>query len=129
MSDLIAALDRALADRGEDFVLRRVTGSGASVTNTDVTCRGRIDAVTVEQVAAGIKASDLNVILSPTQINAAGWPGTTDPTPAPFNVDPRIPRENGADKVIIRGVLRQILFCKPFFVGGELVRIELRVSG
>jgi hypothetical protein len=29
----------------------------------------------------------------------------------------------------VRGVLRQILFCKPFFIAGELVRIELRVSG
>lgn len=129
MSDLVSSLDRAIAETGEDFILRRVTGAGASVTNTDVTCRGRIDAASTEQVAAGIKASDLNVILSPTQINEAGWPGTTDATPAPFSVDPRIPRENGADKAIIRGVLRQIVFCKPFFVGGELVRIELRVSG
>lgn len=129
MSDLIAALDIALAEYGEDFVLRRVVGSGANVANIDVTCRARIDAVTTEEIAAGLKATDLNVIFSPTQITNAQWPGVTVQIPPPFNVDPRFPRENGADKAIIRGVLRQVAFVKPFVIGGELVRIEMRVSG
>lgn len=129
MSDRIAALDNALAQVGEDFILRRVIGTGANVTNIDVTCRARIDGMTVTEIAAGLKATDLNVIFSPTQINQRQWPGGTIPIPPPFNVDARVPRENGADKAIIRGVLRQIAFCKPFWIGGELVRIEMRVSG
>lgn len=130
MSDLIAALDGALAGvGGEDFILRRVVGSGQNVVNIDVTCRGRIDGVSVAEIAAGIKTTDLNVIFSPTQINNAQWPGGTVPIPAPFNVDPRVPRENGADKAIIRGKLCQIAFVKPFWPGGELSRIEMRVSG
>lgn len=129
MSDLISALDNALAGRGEWFKLRRVVGTGANVANIDVDCYGRIDASGVTDVAAGLKATDLNVIFSPTQINNEQWPGGTIPIPPPFDVDPRVPRENGADKAIIRGALRQVVFCKPFFIGGELVRIEMRVSG
>ncbi len=121
---LIADLDDALKD-GEEFVLRRVTGSGDSAVNTDVTCLGRIDAVTTEDIAAGFKATDLNVILSPTQINNAGWPGAS---PGP-GIDPRVPLANGPDKAIIRGYTRQILFPKPFYVAGTLVRLELKVSG
>ena len=129
MSDLVAALDNALAEMGEDFILRRVIGTGATVTNIDVICRGRIDGVSVTEIAAGIKATDLHVIFSPTQINAAQWPGGTVPIPAPFNVDPRVPRENGADKAIIRGRLCQVAFVKTFWPSGELSRIEMRVSG
>jgi hypothetical protein len=129
VSDLIADLDNALAQVGEDFILRRVIGQGAGVTNIDVVCRGRIDGVSVTEIAAGIKATDLNVIFSPTQINDARWPGGTIPIPAPFNVDPRVPRENGADKAIIRGKLYQVAFVKTFWPGGELSRIEMRVSG
>lgn len=129
MSALITALDQALAVAGEDFTLRRVVGTGANVVNIDVKCRGRIDGVTTEEIAAGIKATDLKVIMSPTQINNAQWPGGTVPQAPPFNIDQRVPRENGADKVIVRGQLRNIAFSKPFFINDELVRIELRVSG
>lgn len=129
MSDLIAALDNALAQVGEDFILRRVIGTGSNVTNIDVKCRGIITGISVAEIAAGIKATDLNVIFSPTQINNARWPGGTIPRLPPFDVDQRVPRENGADKAIIRGVSRQIAFVKPFWPGGELSRIEMRVAG
>jgi hypothetical protein len=129
VSALIAALDSALALVGEDFILRRVVGSGSNVINVDVRCRAQVSAMTVTEIAAGLKATDLNVIFSPTQINQAQWPGGTLPMQPPFNIDQRIPRENGADKAIIRGVLRQIVFVKPIFVPDELCRIEMRVSG
>lgn len=129
MSDLIAALDSALADTGEDFILRRVVGTGVNVVNIDVTCRARIDAMTDKDIAAGIKATDLKVIFSPTQINDAQWPGGTIPQLPPFNVDQRVPRLNGPDHAIIRGQDRIVAFVQPFFIAGELVRIEMRVSG
>lgn len=129
MSDLIAALDNALAETGEDFILRRVVGVGVSVVNVDVTCVGRINAVSTEETDAGIKATDLNVIFSPTQINDAQWPGGSVPQIPPFNIDQRIPRQNGPDKAIVRGQLRTVAFVKPFIIGGELVRIEMRVTG
>lgn len=129
MSGLIEALDDALRQAGEDFILRRVVGTGANVVNIDVKCRGRIDGVTTEEIAAGIKATDLKVIFSPTQINNTQWPGGMVPQVPPFNIDQRVPRENGPDKAIVRGQLRNIAFSKPFFINDELVRIELRVTG
>lgn len=129
MSDLIASLDSALALTGEDFILRRVVGTGANVANIDVACRGRIDGVTETQIIAGILATDLNIVFSPTQINDARWPGGTIPVPPPFDIDPRIPRAGGNDKAIVRGQQRQVAFVKPFVIGDELVRIEIRVTG
>jgi len=126
----IAALDSALAQAGEDFILRRVIGSAPNQVNIDVTCRARIDAMTEKDLAAGIPATDLNIIMSPTQINDAQWPGGTTPALPPFNVDQRIPRAGGVDKVLIRGQPpRAVVFVDPKIVGGELVRINMRVSG
>ena len=126
MSALIAELDSALAQYGEDIILRRTVGP----INIDVTCRARVDAATVQQIAAGILATDLNIIISPTQINNAQWPGGTIPGIPPFDVDQRVPRAGGLDKVLLRGFApRAIAFSDPKFIDGELVRINLRVSG
>lgn len=126
MSDLIAALDGALASYGEDIILRRTVGS----INIDVTCRARVDAATTEQIAAGILATGLNIIMSPTQINDAQWPGGTIPLQPPFDVDQRVPRAGTLDKVLLRGFApRAVSFVDPKFINGELVRINLRVSG
>lgn len=128
MSDLISALDYGLAGYGEDVILRRVVGSGSAVANIDVTCRARVDAATVQQLEANIVATEMNVIISPTQINDAQWPGGTVPLLPPFDVDQRIPRVS-VDKMIVRKSLRNITFVDAKIVGGELVRIDLRVSG
>lgn len=130
MSDLIAALDNALAQSGEDIILRRVIGVAPNQVNIDVTCRARVDAATDVQIAAGILATDLNLIMSPTQINQAQWPGGTVPALPPFDVDQRVPRAGVNDKVLMRGQApRAISFSDPKFINGELVRINLRVSG
>jgi len=130
MSDLIGSLDDALSERGEDIILRRVVGTAPNTANVDVTCRARVDALTTEQLNAGILASDLNVIISPTQINNAQWPGGNIPALPPFNVDQRIPREGGPDKVLLRGKpVKTVAFCDAKIINGELVRINMRVTG
>lgn len=129
MSDVISALDNALASYGEDIILRRVVGTGANVTNIDVTCKARVNAATVQQIVAGISAAEMNVIFSPTQINNAQWPGGHIPLQPPFDVDQRIPRVGGADKMIVRNVLRSVTFVDAKVINGELVRIDARVSG
>jgi hypothetical protein len=128
MSDLIAALDNALAGYGEDVILRRVVGTGSAVANIDVTCRARVDAMKTGQLEAGINSTDLNIIMSPTQINNAQWPGGTVPLLPPFDVDQRIPRAS-VDKMVVRKSIRNITFVDAKIIGGELVRIDLRVSG
>lgn len=132
MSGEISALDNALAQHSEEVTLRLVIGSGTAVSNVDVKCRARVDSVTAEQMlVAGIVSTDLNLIISPTQINKEQWPGGQAPqNPPPFNPDPRIPRPNGPYKAIVRGAVRQIAWVDPKFSNnGELVRLNMRVNG
>lgn len=132
MSGEIAALDSALAAHSEEVTLRLVIGTAPNQQNIDVKCRARVDTVTAEQMlVAGIIATDLNLIISPTQINNAQWPGgQAPPNPPPFNPDPRIPRPNGPYKAIVRGVVRSVAWVDPKFANnGELVRLNIRVSG
>lgn len=122
----ITRLDAALnLAGGEDVVLRRKLPGKAAV---DVTCRARVNRLPSPESGPGPKVALSEVIISPTQINAAGWPG--DLVVEPFSIDQRIPRENGPDQVIMRGENpRTIIHCDPKFVAGVLVRIDLRVSG
>jgi hypothetical protein len=132
MSGEIAALDNALAQAGEDIILRRVVGTAPNQVNIDVHCRAKVNALTAQQLAAGIPATELNVILSPTQINDTQWPGGHVPALPPFNLDQRVPRAVPTDKVLLvtRGDQpRAITFSDPKFINGELVRINLRISG
>lgn len=130
MSGLIASLDQALRIAGEDVILRRTVGVAPNEMSVSVACRARVTAVSTEQIQAGIPATELNVILSPTEIDAAQWPGGVFPAAAPFNVDPRIPRAGVTDKILMRGQPpRAITHVDPQIIGGELVRINLRVEG
>ncbi len=126
--ETIAALDQALEDAGEDIVLYRQTGSGNNVVRSSVTCRAKVTAVSVAEIAAGITQTELNVVLSPTQIDQAQWPGGTLRGSPPYDVDPRIPIL-AKDHVIARKKDRAVTFVDPQFVDGVLVRINLRVSG
>ena len=91
-ADLIAALDRALAQTGEDIILRHVFGIAPNQTSADVKCRAKVTAISAEQSVAGILATTFDIIMSPTQIKAAWWPGATLPQLPPFDVDQGIPR-------------------------------------
>lgn len=125
MSELVDSLDAALAEAGEDIVLRRIVGTGNQAP-IDVRVRARVDDVDPEELVAGSGSAQqrAKVIISPTQIIAAQWPGGVVPG---YVGDPRVPVRG--DKAVIRGKARNIEFAKPFVIGGELVRIELTVLG
>jgi hypothetical protein len=128
---IIAALDASIPlGASEVITLRLVIGDAPNHVNVDVDCIARVDAASAEQIAAGIKASDFNIIISPTQINEAQWPGGLAPKDPPFNPDPRIPIVNGPYKVLMRGEHeRTVAFVDPKFAFGELVRLNMRISG
>lgn len=110
MSELVDDLDRELDENGEDIVMFRVGGRSIS-------CRARIDAVTTEQIAAGIPATEFNVIISPTQPYATGF---------------GLPAAGVTDKVIrtsVSQVPKAITFVDPKIIGGEVVRINMRIAG
>ncbi|QXZ79660.1 hypothetical protein [Rhizobium sp. L51/94] len=117
---IIADLDAFLLETGEDIVVRRVVAN----IKTDVACRARARGVSAKKVVGTIAATDLEVIISPTQILAAGWPGEA---PQDGAADPRIPRIN--DYVLVKGKQRQVKFSDPIFVGNEWVRCNLVVAG
>lgn len=118
---IIADLDAALRDSGEDVILRRKSNAG----NADVDCRARVRGVNAQRVVGTITQNDLSVVISPTEILAAGWPGGSPP--APGAVDPRLPRAN--DFMVVKGKERQVKFSDPIYVGGKWVRCNLIVAG
>jgi len=126
--DCIAALDRALSANGEDIILRRIAGTPPNAINVDVSCRAKVIPLSqrygIEKLVGNIEMTGLSIVISPTQINEAQWPGGTPPQLPPFDVDPRLPRMNG-DKVIVGAVLRRISYVVATLVGGTLVRIEI----
>ncbi|MER9056425.1 hypothetical protein [Mesorhizobium sp. M0910] len=127
MSAEVAALDAALARAGEDITLRRKAGTGANQVNIDVTCRAAVRGVSANEIVGTVTQTSSKVILSPTQILAAQWPGGLPVSTVTERTDPRIPRAN--DFAVIKGKQRQILFVSPIFVGGEWARCEMTVEG
>ncbi|MBZ9659777.1 hypothetical protein LB523_12045 [Mesorhizobium sp. ESP-6-4] len=126
MSNQRRDLDAALRRRGEDIILRRQIAAGSNITNIDVTCRARVDTVSAEEIAGTIAVSDLKVILSPTQIMAAQWPGGVPQYPVTNASDPRVPRIT--DFVIARGKQRQVKMVDPKFTP-DWCRINMVVAG
>src|SRR6185437_5461868 len=122
--ECIAALDDALAEDGEDVILRRIVGAA----NIDVTCRAKVIPLSlrfgVDKIVGGVVALGVSIVISPTQIDRAQWPGGTLPLRAPFNTDPRIPRID-QDRAIVRGRLYSLTYVTPLIVAGKIVRIEM----
>jgi hypothetical protein len=80
-----------------------------------------------DEIAGGVMATDLKVILSPTGLNDAAWiAAQTDPAPsAGFSIDRRLPKIG--EKAIINGRVHNIQGVMPIRVNDTLVRIELQV--
>lgn len=112
----IDALDRSLVRaRSGTITLRRLP-------TVDVTCPASIRGYLPAELVNGITQQDCKVILSPTQINAAVWPGPQGSGP-----DIRIPSRNRGDLCIINGEIRTVQAAVGLYVQGVLVRIELQV--
>lgn len=123
----VDALDNALLRAGEDIILRRVAGTGNNQAIIDVACRATVRGVRAEEVVGTITMADLAVIISPSEILNAQWPGGQRETVVQDKADPRVPRST--DFMVIKGKQRQVKFSDPIFVGGEWVRCNLIVAG
>lgn len=122
----IAQLDAALAEDGEDVIIRRVVGVNTQV-NIDVKCRAFVRKYAPQDLVDTIIQGDSTVIISSTQIIAEQWPGgrpVRPPIPMP---DPRVPQSG--DKVIIQGWPRTIKATAPIYLSGQLIRIDMQVTG
>lgn len=111
---MIARLDAALARRGQDIVLRRLTlGTGGLQVPFDAGVRASVRAAKPEELIGNVDQTHSRVVISPTSLAAAQWA-------MPI-------RKN--DKAVIAGRVRNIEFVQPIEVGDVLVRVELTVAG
>jgi hypothetical protein len=127
MSDYVASLDDALSEAGEAVILRRIVGTGSAAVNIDVTVRAAVRKLSADELVGTLSQTDDMVVISPTQILTAQWPGGTPVSAAIHQEDPRIPKIG--DKLIIKGKVRDVILSKPIFVGDEWVRCELVAKG
>lgn len=121
----IADLDAALAADGEWIELWHETG--AETIPFKVRCRAFVRGYRAQELVGGIIETDSKVVISPTEIMRAGWPGPNSSV-TPTDQDRGVPRK-GSAYVVIAGRKRAVEAAGPFYLGGELVRIELRVLG
>jgi hypothetical protein len=124
--DLIADLDDALMEYGDDVILRRRIANVAH----DLPCKAHVTAYRLRDTElvtnTAISQEDLVVIMSPSEIAAAGWPGSTPTTVDQLTFD-QLPRKG--DKLVIRNKERNIEVVDPHRPGGTVVRFDMRVLG
>lgn len=115
----IDALDAALAAAAQTVTLT------CRSPNVSVVCPASVRGYSPQELTSNITQQDSKVILSPTQINNAGWPGTQ----VPGTADIRIPKKNRGDTCTINGVARAVEAGVGIYVKDVLVRIEMQVRG
>ena len=92
-----------------------------------VRCRAFVRGYAAQELVGGISPDGFeSVILSPTEIIRSGWPGPNSSATS-TNQDRRVPRKG--DAVVIAGRKRAVEAAGGIYLGGELVRIEMRVLG
>lgn len=122
--DNIADLDASLARTGEDIILRRNNAG----TPVDVTVRAAVRlANDPDALVSGTTQDDLRIVISPTQILAAAWPGFGTVPAAPFNFDRQMPKTG--DNVIVKGKKYRVENSNPIMVNGIVVRIVMITKG
>lgn len=122
--DEIDALDRGLKRAGQTITLTRIAINGLPAVSVD--CPASIRGYTPQELVNGITQQDSKVILSPTQINAEGWPGIQ----VSGQPDIRIPSKTRGDTCTINGNKRSVQAGVGIYLPGnpdKLVRIELQV--
>ena len=118
----IAMLDRQLAMHGEDVELWHETGT--QKIPFKVRCRAFVRGYAAQELVGGIAQTDSKIVMSPTEIIRAGWPGPNS-SATPTDQDRRVPRKG--DAVIISGRKRAVEAAGGIYLAGEPVRIEMRV--
>lgn len=138
MNRYLAFLDRWLVRHGEPVELIRVVGS-ATQTRNRCNVKAVVRNAADSSFAGGVATFAYLVIVSPTDLRRAKWPGGRGPaTVGTGNVDGNLPSGHHpprdwaipttADKVWLRGREANILEVNPVEDGGEIVKIEMKVA-
>lgn len=131
----VRELDRSLAPGGDGewIELQRLTG--ILLIPVKVRCRASVRNYDADPLIGSVTVEKSEVIISPTEIIKAGWPGPDVEirnaagvvTTAFSQEDRRVPRTN--DKCVIQGKVRNIEIAKAKYIDDGLVRITLTVAG
>jgi hypothetical protein len=131
MNVYLARLDRFLKRHGEPVWLQRQVGTAGAITRVRVEIKAWVKSMMEDQMIASITQQNYMVIVSPTELFKAKWPGGQPPSPDTFGIidasDRRIPETT--DAIYIRGKPRTIKNVQPVFDGGSCIRIELNCVG
>ncbi len=129
---LLAQLDRMLDRRGEMVLLRRQVGTAPNQSFVQAKIPAIIRTLTMQQIIAGISATNYMLIVSPTHINQQKWPGGKTSVVVPGSIvdplDVRIPLAT-SDQILMRGGFRVATRVAPIFDAGVCIRIEMNVVG
>jgi hypothetical protein len=109
---IIADLDEALSQFGETVTLTRFTdGPNGTRIPFSVDCQAFVRANAPQELdPISGDAPNTKVIMSPTQIARAQWPGP--------------PQKD--DRMLIQGHMANVEIVSPIFIGGQLVRLDLQ---
>lgn len=120
-AQVVADLDLALAECGEDIRLQRLTGT--QQIPYEVKCRAFVRGYTPAEMigSSGATQQSSKVILSPSEIIAKAW---TSGRPA--GDDQRIPMSG--NKAMVAGRGRSVEAAVGIYMGDDLVRIEMMVK-
>lgn len=126
-SEAISLLDDQLASGAQQTVtLQRRDNAGTLLFKADVPAFVRRSNQVNVLSGAFVQSYSL-VIVSPTDLDATGWPGSTSATQ-----DTRVPNR-ATDKVVMYGNPRAIQQANPFYMNdgtdNVLVRLEMTVEG
>ena len=123
-----ATLDRLLAQRGEEIALRRQVGT-TNTSYVECRCMAYVRGLEPDELIGGIDQTNWIVVISFSDIERQQWPGGKPPRNVVSGqvLDDGLPAAN--DKVFLRGSVKNVEAVNPIFVGGECVRIEMRVKG
>lgn len=113
-ADAIASLDGQIAEHGQDILLRRSVPNTVPAQKVEKPHRAFVRGYRIDEVGGGIAQGDSLIILSPT-----GMPGEF--------TGASLLRIN--DKVIFADRTRNVKSVDPVLIGGEIVRLNVTVTG
>ena len=122
-------LDRQMRLRGEKVQLIRTIGASTQ-SRVRANIRGIVKTLGIAQLIGGITQTNYIVIISPTDLRRAGWPGANTATIPPgttSNKDGVIPPPS--DAMVFRASQKAISRADAIYDGDECVRIELSCIG
>lgn len=124
---VIRALDAQLSAHGEDIILRRMVKRDGAVVAAEVACRALARSLSGDAIVGAQNQETMRVVISPTQVLAASWPGEDENEVSGTSIPAFLPRPT--DVVIVRGRKMQVKVPGAVYLANTWVRSSMTVAG